>query len=525
MKKKKDEFVEEIVKSVQEDFLARQRERKPFEARWKLNNNFLLGNQYVGINSLSDLENVDKTYFWQEKKVYNHIAPIIETRLAKLNALKPEMNVIPASSSIDDEKIARLSQDILYNTYEKLNLSEIIARATTWSEITGTSFYKVTWNALKGKKIYNKNGKEVFEGEVEIDALSPFEIYPDSSACEEIRDCESIIHAKAYSVREIKNRWGVDVKGEDVDVVDFSSVSIDGTKRKNHAIVIEKYEAPSTENPNGRLIVVCQDKLLYIGELPFVNLADGKRGFPFVKQVALRVPGCFFGQSVIDKLIPVQRAYNALKNRKHEFMNRLALGVLTVEDGSVDLDSLMSEGLEPGKVIVYKQGSEPPSFLNEENLPTAFENEEDSLLTEFSEISGVTNLLSNRFSSTNISGVTLELLIEQDTSRINTTSDEIDRAVKEVAKMILRLYKEFAVTPRLIRTADDKKSLVYFKNTDLTTDDIVFMSDSTLYESLTSKREHVLQLLSSGLLSNEKGEIDKEVKRKILELFGMQLMS
>ena len=117
------------------------------------------------------------------------------------------------------------------------------------------------------------------------------------------------------------------------------------------------------------------------------------------------------------------------------------------------------------------------------------------------------------------------LLIEQDTSRINTTSDEIDRAVKEVAKMILRLYKEFAVTPRLIRTADDKKSLVYFKNTDLTTDDIVFMSDSTLYESLTSKREHVLQLLSSGLLSNEKGEIDKEVKRKILELFGMQLMS
>ena len=174
MKKKKDEYIEDLVRSVQEDFLIRQRERKPFEARWRLNNNFLLGNQFVGINSLSDIELTNKTYFWQERKVFNHIAPIIETRLAKLNTLKPEMNVIPTSSSEEDEKIARLSQDILYSCYEKLNLSEIISRATTWSEITGTSFYKVIWNGTKGKKIYNKDGKIVYEGEIEIDAVSPF---------------------------------------------------------------------------------------------------------------------------------------------------------------------------------------------------------------------------------------------------------------------------------------------------------------------------------------------------------------
>lgn len=525
MKKKKDEYIEDLVRSVQEDFLIRQRERKPFEARWRLNNNFLLGNQFVGINSLSDIELTNKTYFWQERKVFNHIAPIIETRLAKLNTLKPEMNVIPTSSSEEDEKIARLSQDILYSCYEKLNLSEIISRATTWSEITGTSFYKVIWNGTKGKKIYNKDGKIVYEGEIEIDAVSPFEIYVDSVANEEIRDCESIIHAKAYSTREIRNKWGVNVKGEDIDVIDFSGSGIEGVKRKDHAIVIEKYESESVEYPNGRLIVVCQDKLLYLGELPYTNLADNKRGFPFVKQVSLRVPGCFYGQSVIDKLIPIQRAYNAVKNRKHEYMNRLSLGVLTVEDGSVDIESLSQDGLEPGKVIVYKQGATKPQFLDEEGLPSAFKEEEESLLTEFSDISGVTNLLSTRFNSTNMSGVALELLIEQDTSRINTTADEVNRAVKEIAKMILRLYKEFAVTPRLLRTADDKKSLVYFKNTDLTTDDIMFMSDSTLYESLSSKREHVLQLLASNILKNENGEIDKEVKRKILELFGVGLMS
>ena len=528
MKKKKDIFVEDIVSFVQEDFRKRQQDRKPFEAEWRLNNNFLNGNQFVDINVLSDLDQVEKNYYWQEREVYNHIAPIIESRLAKLNAIKPEMDIMPASSSIEDKKVAKLSQDILRAVYERLDISEKISRATTWSEITGTSFYKVSWNASRGKKIYDDKSREIREGDIEVSVLSPFEIFPDSSACEEISDCESIIHAKAYSIRAIKNIWGVDVKGEDIDIFDYASTSSSpsSSTKKNHAIVIERYESPSVDYPNGRLIVVCDDKLLYLGELPYINLASGERGFPFIKQVSIRVPGCFWGKSVINKIIPIQRAFNAVKNRKHEYMNRLSLGVLTVEDGSVDLNALEQEGLQPGKVIVYRQGANPPKFLEEETLPSAFEDEEESLLNEFSEISGVTNILSNRFNSTNLSGTALELLIEQDTSRLNSSIDEIDRAVKNVAKMILRLYKQFAVTPRLLRITNDshESDLVYFKNTDLGIEDIVFMSDSTILESLSVKRDHILELLSSDVLKNKDGQIDENVKRKVLEIFGINLL-
>lgn len=535
MKKKKDIFIEDIVSFVQDDFRERQRARKPFEAEWRLNNNFLNGNQFMDINVLSDLDQVDKNYYWQEREVYNHIAPIIENRLAKLNSIKPEMDIMPASSSIEDKKVAKLSQDILRSAYERLNISEKISRATTWSEITGTSFYKVSWNAACGKKIYDDDSREIREGDVEISVLSPFEIFPDSSACEEISDCESIIHAKAYSVKAIKNIWGVDVKGEDVDIFDFASTSSSSNSsstsssstKKNHAIVIERYESPSVNFPNGRLIVVCEDKLLYLGELPYVNLANNERGFPFIKQVSIRVPGCFWGKSVINKIIPIQRAYNAVKNRKHEYMNRLSLGVLTVEDGSVDLNALEQEGLQPGKVIVYRQGANPPKFLEEENLPSAFEDEEERLLNEFSEISGVTNILSNRINSSNLSGTALELLIEQDTSRLNSTTDEIDRAVKGVAKMILRLYKQFAITPRLLRITNEthESDLVYFKNTDLGIEDIVFMSDSSILESLSVKRDHILELLSSDVLKNKDGQIDEDVKRKVLEIFGISLLN
>lgn len=37
--------------------------------------------------------------------------------------------------------------------------------------------------------------------------------------------------------------------------------------------------------------------------------------------------------------------------------------ILCVEDGSVDLETLETEGLKDGKVLVYRQGSRPPYLI------------------------------------------------------------------------------------------------------------------------------------------------------------------
>lgn len=65
---------------------------------------------------------------------------------------------------------------------------------------------------------------------------------------------------------------------------------------------------------------------------------------------------------LVDRLIPCQRSYNALKGRYAEYVNRLSVGVVVAEDGSVDTDALAEEGLVPGKVIIYRQGSMPPKI-------------------------------------------------------------------------------------------------------------------------------------------------------------------
>lgn len=38
--------------------------------------------------------------------------------------------------------------------------------------------------------------------------------------------------------------------------------------------------------------------------------------------------------------------------------------ILCVEDGSIDIDKIESEGLQDGKILVYRQGATPPFVLD-----------------------------------------------------------------------------------------------------------------------------------------------------------------
>ena len=527
---------EQLVSEVLNDFKRRQNERKPYEANWQLCMNFLMGNQYCEVGYGGEVEEFEKQFFWQEREVYNHIAPTLDIRLAKLQKVRPTMSVMPSSTDDSDIKTAKLSKKILNSIYSRYDISNVINEATKWSEVTGTSFYKVIWDDKKGEKIATDNGECVNLGDVDITVCSPFEIYPDNTCTQKIDDCQSIIHAKAYHVDEIKKMYGIDVKGEDVNVfsLDNTSLGVGGLGynslsskvvsgvKSNHALVIEKYIKPTVDYPNGRLIIIAGETLVYDGELPFINRANGERGFPFIKQESIEQTGCFWGTGIVDRLIPVQRAYNAVKNRKHEFLNRISMGVLAVEDGSVDIDNLEEEGLSPGKILVYRQGSTAPRFMTANSVPTDFEREEEALLSEFMVISGVSDILNNSSAYTSLSGVALQLLIEQDESRLSPTIDRIKACIRELGGQILRLYKQFATLPRLFKVMGDNGEIevVSFMASDISSEDVVFETDTEITESLAQRRSMVFDLLEAGLLSDENGKLSNRMRLKALDLLG-----
>lgn len=526
----------EIVKEVLDDFNRRANERKSFDLKWRLNMNFYMGNQFCTVGFGGLMEDTDREYFWQEREVFNHIAPKIDIRLSKLSRIKPKMRVLPSSNDESDIYTAKMSKKILDSVSNKYSLSQKINQATKWSEICGTSFYKVYWNSNLGQVVaIEEDGRKIKTGDVDIAVCSPFEIYPDSSANENLEDCQSIIHAKVYSKEEIKEMYGVDIDGRSINIFSLdNTASVGGlglnglgqkiteVTKEDAGIVIEKYIRPSEEYPNGRLIIIAGEELVFDGELPYINGTDGKRDFPFIKQVCCDNVGSFWGVSLIDRMIPIQRAYNAVKNRKHEYLNRLTLGVLSVEDGSVDIDNLEEEGLAPGKILVYRQGANAPKYLETETLPTDFEKEEERLLNEFTTISGTTEMGTMDTMSSTISGVALELLIDENETRLSFTTDSIKSAIKLIGKQILRLYKQYATFPRLTKIIGDngEVEIFYFKSSDISSDDVELETEVESNDTLSQRRNMVYTLLDRGLLADDDGKISATMKNKILEMIG-----
>ncbi len=527
----------QLVAEILEDFEQRKVERKPFERQWQINANFVVGNQFCTVDNFGNTCNINKDYEWQENQVYNYLATMYESRLSKLARVRPQMTVLPSTNEEKDIKSAKVSKSILKSIEHKLNISRIIAKATKWSELTGTAFYKVVWNSESGRVVgVDDKGNSIYEGDVDISVCPPFEIYPDNIACESIDDCRSIMHARAYHIDVIKQNWGVDVKGEDIDVISCDSVenvgaynytslntSIIKTTKKNHAIVLEYYERPSAKFKNGRLVIIAGEKLVYYGELPFQNGDDKTRTFPFIRQISQEQNNNFFGTSVVTRIIPLQRAFNATKNRKYEFMNRIAQGILAVEDGSVDTDLLEEEGVKPGKILVYRQGSTPPTFMNSGGVPSDFSNEEDRIMNQMTTLSGLSDLTSAISTYANMSGTALQLLIEQDDAKLTTSAEEIRSAIKTVGKHILRLYKQFVQTVRIGRIIGGDNSeveLFYFNSSDISSEDIVFETENELTETVAQRRSMIFELLNAGLLADENGNINDRMRSKILELLG-----
>lgn len=534
----KKSYEKDIVEEIRQDYETRREARLSLESQWQLNINFMMGNQYSYINSNGSILEDGKQYFWQEKEIFNHIAPIVERRISKIASKTPNITVVPASTDESDIESAKLSKEILNSVSNRLNLIDIEKTATTWSEICGTAFYKVVWNTEKGNMVATDElGKAIKEGDVEIEVVSPFEIFPDNLSCERIEDVKSIIHAKAVEIDEIKSTWGISVEGEKVHAFTLNSETgnlgglgynahinkIANIELKNHCVLLERYIRESSEYPNGRLTVTAGDKLLFDGELPYLNAELNSRTFPFIKQISNYMPGNFFGVSVVDRMIPLQRAYNAVRNRKHEYFNRAVMSVLTVEDGSVDTEELEMEGLSPGKVLVYRQGSKSPEIMQNPELNIDFNEEEERLLSELKTVSGVSDMMSDSYAKyTNMSGIALQLLAEQDEDRLATAIDSTKLAVKTVAKFILRLYKQYAVLPRLLKICGElgEIQMYYWDKNEICSDDVVFDTSSDSSDSLGQRRTMLLDLIKEGLLFDEDGKFSKSMRKKCLDLLG-----
>ena len=534
-------FKEDIIQKVLEDLEKRKSERNPLEQQWTLNANFLVGNQYCEINPYrGDIEQLEPVYDWLEREAFNQIAPLIETRIANLKKINYMMKVKPATNELDDYDKADTSTSILQHTQKVSDFESKKNTAIHWNELCGNCFWLSWWDKDKGEKIavqktveVDENGeqkeKEIafYQGDLDYGLITPYELYPESIFKQTVEAQRSIILEQVKTVDDIYDLYGIKVEGTNVETFELTPLASGGgfgyenttltighRSIDNAEKVITYFEKPSKHKPNGQMIIIVgNEHLVYYGDLPYSRI-------PIVQMVCIETAGQFFGKSAIERMIPIQRAYNGCVNRIHEYIKRIAIGSYIAEEGSIDIEEFEAEGQAPGKLVIYKQGSNAPTPTQIGELPAEIMQERYNLKQDMEYAAGVSQLMVYGQAPSGVtSGKALDNLMEIDNTRLSLTGDNARNSIRKLAILWLEIYKKYATTPRIVNYVGNNNigKAISWTRDDINSYDVEYTTENELLMSEESQKQKFFDLFNMGMYTEKDGTIPTRVKIRAKE--------
>lgn len=406
-------FSDDLVTELLADLEKRRADRAPYELQWTLNADFINGNQNVDIDLVHkclSFDGIDPARTTKERRVYNRISPLMDTRLANLMSVNYDMYVKPRTNEAEDSAKAKIGTKILEYCQANTDFNGQINQLLQWAEICGTAFTISYWDKNKGDIIAEMAvGDETGEspstpvrlGDLAFGLLSPYEVFPSSLTTQNVDDQHDIMVEQVFDADTVRSVWGMSFDGEDVEsyVLTPEPMGVSGhghnnatfgvsrTTRHNAVRVVSYYEKPSLKHEKGRLIVVVGDKLAFHGELPGGIM-------PIVAYKAKEVPGLFFGKSVIETLIPLQRSYNEIQNKIMDYIHITVNAPLMSPMGALDMD-MMEEigGIESGDILEYNPDRGEPHFMQYAPFSPLLTAQRDQIAQDMEYTAGVSQLM------------------------------------------------------------------------------------------------------------------------------------
>lgn len=533
-------YKKDIIAFVNEELERRRAEKLPLENQWNLNANFLAGNQYCEINPYrGDVEQVEPVFDWLERGTFNQISPLVETRIANLKKINYMMKVNPRTNELEDYAKADVSTTILQYIQKVSDFEKQKNTMILWNELCGSCYWIAWWDAAAGEYVgsveetvisedgvENKTERAYYEGDVKYGLVTPYEVFPESIFRQGIDGQNSIILEQVKTVEEIYNLYGIDVEGQEVETFQLTPVVSGGgygyestklglykTTVKGAEKVITYFEKPGRKRPHGRMIILIGDELVYYGDLPYDEI-------PIVQCLCREVAGQFFGKSAIEDLIPRQVAYNGCLNRIHEYIKTVAIGRYIAEDGSIDIDEYEENGVAPGGILTYRQGSTPPEPMQNGQLPAELMAERHNLKTDMEYIAGTSQLMvSGNVPSGVTSGAAINNLMEIDNTRLSLTGDYIRNSVRDLSKLLLKIAKRYATCERVLDCAglNSIGHAIVWCGEDINSYDVEFTTENELLMSEDMQRENFFNAYKMGFYTDENGNVPQRVKQMGLE--------
>lgn len=525
-----------LVKKVDE--LERQREE--MARQWKLNLAFYKGKQYVFYNRKSrrieslPTDEGDKPRY-RVRLVSNQIAPNTQSLLSRLVKSKPQFFATPGQASYEAQKATEVAENLLDYWWDAFNLTEKREEAMMWSIIAGNGFWKITWDdqAGPGMKVlmspdgqpivdpmvqhffrqnleqagldYEQFEQRVFQGEIRVDVMSPFDVLLDDSASV-FEDCKFAFCVHPMEPEEINERYGVRLKANAVNKYPDETLPgvfgrSDAKTQENVRIVYYGYFVPGGKYPDGRFVVFTKD--------PSVILYDAPWPYPFeqlpiVKFPGLRVPGQLWDTSVVEQAIPLQKELNRTLSQMIEYKNLTLKPQMLAPVGS--LRQRITD--EPGAIFEYNPvAGKVPESIPIPGLPAyVFEHLQD-LGARLKDIFSLNEIVEGSVPPNVEAGVAIDLLQEAATDRIAPQIMLMEKSLERCGNFMLQLAQQYYNEPRtlVITGSGSKPKVERFENADLIKGvSIKVEAGSGLPRTRAGRQARVMQLLQMGILSPTK---------------------
>lgn len=430
---------------------------------------------------------------WRVRLIINRMSMVVRKQVALLTQQKPKFFALPASTDDEDLMSARVAESLLDAFYREQNLRNKIGTMAWWGSICGTSFVKTYWDDAK------KDASGAM-GTIVPEVIDPFHIFVPDLLQEDIELQPYVIHAKTVSPDLAKTRYKLDVTP---NVSGTSSLFEDQflnlvgvqQKAKDQVLLLEFWIKPNLFKlfPDGGLLTIVGDQ---VGQCVYGLPYDHAQS-PFAKFTDIE-SGRFYGVSILQDLIPVQRELNRTRSQVTEAKNLMAKPKLLAPRGSINANQVTTE---PGQVIFFNPGMEKPIPLPLTPLPAYVLEELDRFQRDIEDMSGqhdISRLISSRTSATALSYVQ-----NADSMMMSHATAQLEAVVEKVGRQFISLVRQYWNTPRTVKIVgtDEAFETQLWKGSNVHDNTEVYVeTGSALPQDMAARQAFLMDLMKMGAL-------------------------
>lgn len=520
--KKLAEFIRKKVEEVRSSG-----NRIAHEGQWMTNIAYLLGFDSVYYDTTNrqfrTIDGSGRVGLRRNRTFENLILPAVQNRQARLCKKEPEWEIRPKDNSNEAKEAARLAKDVGVQLWEECGMGMNRQQLTMWLQECGHSYLKVGFDDELGEELLDPEGNFMgYEGKVRVDTCSAFEVFPDPLA-KTLEECQWLIHAKVRKLDYFRSHYdrGYLVKEEGAWLLSIQyeqriqSLTNTGMANansvynmENAAIELSYYEKRSRKHPQGRHVIVANGVILKDGPLPVGEI-------PFAKFDDVLIAGKYYSEATITHARPLQDQYNRTLTRRSKWANQLLAGKWIAARGH----GIAQEGLDDTEEVVEYDpvpNAPPPSAMQVPVIPPYAYTESQDNKKSLNEIFGLSDIARGQLPAAGIPAVGMQLLLEQDETRIGIEVAQHEEAYARVIQLMLMHEAKFAKTDRNLITKNQNNDFYIrkYRGEDLPLKpEVRVVKGSTIPTSLSMRRQEILNTLSLGLLGNPQ---DPKVQEKVL---------